>query len=430
MRATVASGTAASRRCSRAWRTTRAIRRYTADPIPDADLATILWHAGRAPSGSNRQPFRFLVLRDGPKAMPAKALLGESFRAAWADKIARDGYTVGSGADPSSPKSRMAATMQHYVDHVEQVPVIVLVCLVRYRRPDPSEGASVFPACQNLLLAARALGYGGALTGMHSAVETGAARAARRARRRGHVGVHHARPAGWPPRPGAPQAAGRGGVRRRVGRVAGVGRRPAWHPPHQVDAPSTPASAPSRLSSVAGVASDPFEVLGLTRQATIEEVRAARRVLAMQLHPDKGGDIVKMQEVNVAFEAAVAHLTGRRTLPDLPAPPGPPASRRRGRVIIQHVPPPQRRGKVHTERTYVGNRVQHDTPSFTIDALPVEAFEALLVVASWIGEVRQRRSAVRAGGGARPNRRRAGAASTWSPTPVHRRSASPSCSTS
>ena len=151
--------------------TTRAIRRYTPDPIPDDDLATILWHAGRAPSGSNRQPFRFLVLRNGPKAREAKALLGSSFRELWAHKLARDGYTSGSGVDPSSAKARMAATMQHYVDHIEQVPVIVLVCLVRYRRPDPSEGASVYPACQNLLLAARALGYGGALTGMHGGVE-------------------------------------------------------------------------------------------------------------------------------------------------------------------------------------------------------------------------------------------------------------------
>ncbi|MGZ4786847.1 MAG: nitroreductase family protein, partial [Acidimicrobiales bacterium] len=41
-------------------RTTRAIRRYRPDPIPEADLATILWHASRAPTGSNRQPFRFV----------------------------------------------------------------------------------------------------------------------------------------------------------------------------------------------------------------------------------------------------------------------------------------------------------------------------------------------------------------------------------
>ena len=43
---------------------------------------------------------------------------------------------------------------------------------VRYRDPTPTEGASVYPACQNLLLAARALGYGGVLTVWHGLVET------------------------------------------------------------------------------------------------------------------------------------------------------------------------------------------------------------------------------------------------------------------
>lgn len=151
--------------------TTRTIRRYTDEPIPDADLASILWHATRAPSGSNRQPVRYVVLRDGPKAVAAKALLGGSFRAGWAAKRAADGYEQGSGAEPDSPKARMAATMQHYVDHFESIPVVVLVCLVRYRSPNPYEGASVYPACQNLLLAAHGLGYGGALTMWHGAVE-------------------------------------------------------------------------------------------------------------------------------------------------------------------------------------------------------------------------------------------------------------------
>ncbi len=151
--------------------TTRAIRRYTDEPIPDDDLATIVWHASRAPSGSNRQPFRFLVLRDGPRAVAAKALLGRSFRAGWAAKQRADGYTDATAVDPTSPKARAAATMQHYVDHLERVPVVVLVCLERYRDASPYEGASVYPACQNLLLAARALGWGGALTMWHLAVE-------------------------------------------------------------------------------------------------------------------------------------------------------------------------------------------------------------------------------------------------------------------
>ena len=151
--------------------TTRSIRRYQPDPVPDADLATMLWAASRAPSGSNRQPFRFLVLRDGLRAQAAKALLGAAARAAWAAKRSHDGYAEGSGTDLASPKARMARTMDHYVDHFEATPVVVLPCLVRYRAPHPTEGASVYPAVQNLLLAARDLGYGGAVAMWHMSCE-------------------------------------------------------------------------------------------------------------------------------------------------------------------------------------------------------------------------------------------------------------------
>ncbi len=152
--------------------TTRAIRRFTPDPIPDNDLATILWHATRAPSGSNRQSFRFVVLRDGPRAIEAKTLLGEAFRVEWARKRRDDGYGQGSGADPMSAKSRMAASMQHFVDHFEQTPAVIIACNLRDRRPHVTDGASVYPACQNLLLAARALGYGGVMTMWHALVES------------------------------------------------------------------------------------------------------------------------------------------------------------------------------------------------------------------------------------------------------------------
>ena len=148
--------------------TTRAIRRYRPEPIPDDDLAEIMFAASRAPSGSNRQPFRFIVLRDGPRAKEAKTLLGQAFRAGWKAKQASDGYQLKDS--DRSPKARMARTMQHYVDHFEETPVVVLACLARYREAHPTEGASVYPACQNLLLAARALGYGGVLTMWHGMV--------------------------------------------------------------------------------------------------------------------------------------------------------------------------------------------------------------------------------------------------------------------
>jgi nitroreductase len=150
---------------------TRAIRRYRPDPIPDEDLARMFFAATRAPSGSNRQPFRFVVLRDGARAAAARAVLGETFRSMWSAKRAGDGYDRGSGTDASSPKARMAATMQHFVDHVAEAPVIVLACVRHWRDGDFSEGASVYPACQNLLLAARALGYGGVMTMWHRPAE-------------------------------------------------------------------------------------------------------------------------------------------------------------------------------------------------------------------------------------------------------------------
>ncbi len=152
--------------------TTRAIRRYADEPVPAAVLRDILFAATRAPSGSNRQPFRFIVLTDGPAAREAKRLIGEGARRFWSAKREADGYDRGSGRQADSPKSRMAHTMQRYVDEFESVPVLVLACYVRYRDATSfTDGASVYPACQNLLLAARALGYGGVMTGWHHSAD-------------------------------------------------------------------------------------------------------------------------------------------------------------------------------------------------------------------------------------------------------------------
>jgi nitroreductase len=155
--------------------TTRAIRRYRYDkPIPPEDLNKMFFAATRAPSGNNSQPFRFMVLRDGPRAREARALLGVAFRARWGKKGSDEGY--GSAAARTlSPKERLAAAMQEFVDNVERAPVVVLPCIMPSTSSgsallpatELARGASVYPACQNLLLAARSLGYGGAMTMWH-----------------------------------------------------------------------------------------------------------------------------------------------------------------------------------------------------------------------------------------------------------------------
>ena len=213
--------------------TTRAIRRYTTDPIPPRVLRDILFCATRAPSGSNRQPFRFVVLTDGERAAAAKALIGQAARNLWSAKRANDQYDKGSGADPNSPKSRMARTMQHYVDHIEQVPCLILPCMVRYRDPTPTEGASVYPAVQNLMLAARGLGYGGVITGFHGAVESELKTFAGDSCGRIH-GLHR-HPgqtcrSSWPGQT-SPHAGA--GVWRQLGFRPGLGRGSAGHPAHQ-----------------------------------------------------------------------------------------------------------------------------------------------------------------------------------------------------
>lgn len=151
---------------------TRAIRRYRDESIPDKDLRDMLFAATRAPSGSNRQPFRFVVLTDSDKAKQAKVLIKQGAESVWRAKKTNDQYDQRSGADSASPKARMARTMDSYVENFDKVPALILPCLVRYREPTPMEGASVYPAVQNLLLAARALGYGGVITGFHHMVET------------------------------------------------------------------------------------------------------------------------------------------------------------------------------------------------------------------------------------------------------------------
>jgi len=114
------------------------------------------------------------------------------------------------------------------------------------------------------------------------------------------------------------------------------------------------------------MADDPYVVLGVPADADLAELAAARRRLALTLHPDVGGDAAAMQALNHAYDEAVRRLSEPRPAPTHAAP------------AAEAAPAPRR----HTMRG-----VQFDSPSFTIDVLPVEAFEALLVVTSWMGEV-------------------------------------------
>jgi hypothetical protein len=103
--------------------------------------------------------------------------------------------------------------------------------------------------------------------------------------------------------------------------------------------------------------------------------------LAKDHHPDQGGDAGAMQRVNEAAAAALRIIEGQRPAPDAspPAPPASPASSGSPAPTgARPDPPPSQapRGRFAT-----------DMPSFTVEALPAETFEALVVVSSWLGEI-------------------------------------------
>jgi nitroreductase len=149
--------------------TTRAVRRFRPDPIPDDVLVRLIEAATRAASGSNAQRWHFVVVRD-PEL---RRRVGELYRAAF-----EGFYPPERLATESDPQfRRLAAASLHLAEHLgTEPPVLVLVCLLHGPRGiDPPthvalrrSGASAYPAVQNLLLAARAYGIGGCLTTAHT----------------------------------------------------------------------------------------------------------------------------------------------------------------------------------------------------------------------------------------------------------------------
>jgi nitroreductase len=137
--------------------TTRAMRRLDPDrEVSDADVLKVVEAATKAPTGGNSQPVRWMVVRDPDK----RRRLGEIYNACWGSVR---GIYAGQ-ADGSPQVARMLASADHLGDHMGDAPVIVIPCS---RGQVGMAESSVFPAVQNLFLAARALGLGTTLTTVH-----------------------------------------------------------------------------------------------------------------------------------------------------------------------------------------------------------------------------------------------------------------------
>ena len=138
----------------------RSIRRLRSDPVDDETLLRCIELAMKAPTASNRQSWEWVVVRDPD----VKHQLARLNRQAWSVS-----KRIGRRQPHPLSADRILEAIQWQADHFEEVPVVVVACL-RGSRPlfppiaSASFYASIYPAVQNLLLAARGLGLGATLT--------------------------------------------------------------------------------------------------------------------------------------------------------------------------------------------------------------------------------------------------------------------------
>ncbi len=141
--------------------TQRAIRRLDSTrPVEDDKIKLILDAASKAPNGANSQPARFLVVRDRERIREFGRLYHEAW---WAKRADAYGWTPDQEIPADSPYVMPAKLASEMVD----APAVVLVFSPG---PEALVAGSVFPAVQNLMLAARALGIGSVLTSLHPTV--------------------------------------------------------------------------------------------------------------------------------------------------------------------------------------------------------------------------------------------------------------------
>lgn len=150
--------------------TLRAVRRLRPDPIPEDVLERVLTAATWAPTGGNLQPWHMVVVRDQAK----KKSLQDLYLPRWQTYNGHYEERLAKMPEDQAEKSRKSLKAGDYLaENLGDVPVIVVFCFnpsnmaitdAKQDRPSIVGGGSVYPAVQNLLLAARSEGLGCVLT--------------------------------------------------------------------------------------------------------------------------------------------------------------------------------------------------------------------------------------------------------------------------
>jgi len=158
----------------------RALRRFKPDPVPDEVITKVLDAAIRAPSGSNAQSWLFVVVKDEEKRRQLGAIYHK------ASQIVTKLYAERPRASHFSEEQyhRFMSSVIHLFENMHEAPVLLLACLKSaptgtlspevqsaMTKVARTQGASIYPAVQNIILACRAYGLGTVLTTIHAFFE-------------------------------------------------------------------------------------------------------------------------------------------------------------------------------------------------------------------------------------------------------------------
>lgn len=137
-------------------RSTRAMRRLKPDPVPPDLINQILRAGTAAPPASNMYGWRFLVIRD----QAIKDRVAARYRRRWHDEA---GPAFRNAVPSRDRYNQMLDACDYLADHLHEAPVWIVPCVLSYTRTWEA-CSGIYPAVQNMLLAARALGLGATLT--------------------------------------------------------------------------------------------------------------------------------------------------------------------------------------------------------------------------------------------------------------------------
>lgn len=147
--------------------TQRAIRYWQDKPVSREVLEKVIEAASKAPSGSNLQPWIFMVIDDEAQ----RQKIGDALNAVYEGGPLKDMIAEGQKSDDKTQRLMLKGA-KSFFSKLAKAPAIIVPCLYKLSSPTPDPGSleagsSIYMAVQNLMLSARALGLGTVMTTAH-----------------------------------------------------------------------------------------------------------------------------------------------------------------------------------------------------------------------------------------------------------------------